>query len=57
MYSAAWRYGTTFGCKLEGRLADLDADMQQPSACHLDEGNRVQRVAPKLIANRESHAL
>ncbi len=26
VYSAAWRYGTTSGCKLEGRLKGLDAD-------------------------------
>jgi len=57
VYSAAWRYGTTSGCKLEGRLMGLDAGMQQPTACRKYEGDRVRRVAPKLIANGESHAL
>ena len=52
---AAWRHGATSGCKkLEERLTCLDADMQQPTACRKDEGDR---VAPKLIANGESHAL
>ena len=35
----------------------LDAGMQQPTACRKYEGDRVRRVAPKLIANGESHAL
>ena len=38
-------------------MSGLDADMQQPTACRKDEGDRVRRVAPKLIANGESHAL
>jgi len=45
------------GCKLEGRVKGLDADKQQPTACREDEGIGVRRVAPKLIANGESHAL
>ena len=49
--------GPQHGSKLEGRLNGLDADMQQPTACRKDEGDRVRRVAPKLIANGESHAL
>jgi hypothetical protein len=57
VYSAAWRYGTTSGCKLEGRLMGLDAGIQQPTACRKYEGDRVRRVAPKLIANGELHAL
>ena len=40
--SAAWRYGHTSGCKLEGRLTCLGADMQQPTACRKDEGTRVR---------------
>ena len=54
MHSAAWRYGITSGCKLEGRLKCLGADTQQPTECRKDEGNRVRRVAPKLNANGES---
>ena len=34
----------------EGRFRGLDADMQQPTACREDEGNRVRSVVPKLIA-------
>ena len=34
----------------EGRSKGLDADMQQPTACREDEGNRVRSVVPKLIA-------
>ena len=49
--------GPQHGSKLEARLNGLDADMQQPTACRKDEGDRVRRVAPKLIANGESHAL
>jgi hypothetical protein len=41
----------------EGRFRGLDADMQPPTACREDEGNRVRSVVPKLIANGESHAL
>ena len=41
----------------EGRFKGLDADMQQPTACREDKGNRVRSVVPKLIANGESHAL
>ena len=54
MHSVAWRYGTTSGFKLEGRLKCLGADMQQPTECRKVEGTRVRRVAPKLIANGES---
>ena len=54
MHSVAWRYGTTSGFKLEGHLKCLGADMQQPTECRKDEGTRVRRVAPKLIANGES---
>ena len=58
MYSAAHGdMGPQHGSKLEARLNGLDADMQQPTACRKDEGDRVRRVAPKLIANGESHAL
>ena len=39
----------------EGRFKGLDADMQPPTACREDEGNRVRSVVPKLIANGESH--
>ena len=39
---------------LEGRLKCLGADMQEPTECRNDEGNRVRHVAPKLIANGES---
>ena len=42
------------GSNIEGRLSGLDADMQQPTACRKDEGDRVRRVAPKLIAKAES---
>jgi hypothetical protein len=38
--SAAWRYGSTRGCKLEGRMTCLGADMQQVAACRKDEGTR-----------------
>ena len=49
MHSAAWRYGTTSGCKkLEGRLNGLDADMQQPTACRKDEGRMPLREAAQL---------
>jgi len=41
-------WGHKSGCKLEGRLKCLGADMQQPTECRKDEGNRVRRVAPKL---------
>ena len=41
----------------EGRLKGLDVNMQQPTACREDEGNRVRSVVPKLIANGESHAI
>ena len=37
VHSAAWRLGTTSGCKLEGRLMYLGADEQQPTACRKDE--------------------
>ena len=50
----------THGCKLQGRFKGLDADKQQPTACcREDEGKGVRRrrVAPKLIANGELHAL
>ena len=53
-FGSMWRYGTTSGCKLEGHLKSLGADMQQPTECRKDEGTRVRRVAPKLIANGES---
>ena len=38
----------------KGRLNSLGADMQQPTECRKDEGTRVRRLAPKLIANGES---
>ena len=58
MHSAAWRYGTTSGCKkLEGRLNGLDADMQQPTACRKDEGRMPLREAAQLGVSRlGSHA-
>ena len=45
--------GPQCGSNIEGRLNGLDADMQQPTACRKDEGDRVRRVAPKLIAKAE----
>ena len=58
MHSAAHGdMGPQCGSNIEGRLSGLDADMQQQTACRKDEGDRVRRVAPKLIANGESHAL
>ena len=55
VYSAAHGdMGPQCGSNIEGRLNSLDmgldADMQQPTACRKDEGDRVRRVAPKLIA-------
>jgi hypothetical protein len=38
----------------ERRFRGLDADMQPPTACREDEGNRVRSVVPKLIARTES---
>jgi hypothetical protein len=46
MYLAAWRHGTTCGCKLEGRLKDLDADMQQPTMCREDESHALEKGRP-----------
>ena len=58
VYSAAHGdLGPKRGSKLEGRLTGLDADMQQPATCRKVEVDLVRRVAPKLIANGESHAL
>ena len=53
--SAAWRYGSTRGCKLEGRMTCLGADMQQVAACRKDEGTRVRwRVWLRSSSRTES---
>ena len=53
-FGSIWRYGTTSGCKLEGRLTCLGADMQQPTACRKDEGTRVRRVWLRSSSQTES---
>jgi len=57
VYSAAWRYETTRGCKLKGdsRVSMQTCNNQQRVARM--RGIRVRSVVPKLIANGESHAL
>ena len=55
-FGSIWRYGTTSGCKLEGRLTCLGADMQQPTACRKDEGTRVRRVWLRSSSQTESRS-
>ena len=43
-----------WGSRLEGRLNGLDADMQQPTACRKDEGDRVRRVRLRSSSRTES---